>query len=98
MEEGYGSTRLVQLCQYSLVSLARIRFFTGNVCYYHARTGRYSNISESEAAKRVQRIYRKKRQQVQYARSTTLGCVSLSNSIGVNRNSKLLRCSNWSEA
>lgn len=33
----------------------------GNKYYYHARTGRYSYLSEEEAAVRLQRLYRKKR-------------------------------------
>lgn len=40
----------------------------GNPYYYHARTGRYSWISEEQAAVRLQKLYRKKRLAVRMQR------------------------------
>ena len=41
----------------------------GNPYYYHARTGRYSWLTEEEAALRLQKLYRKKRLAVRCERS-----------------------------
>ena len=55
----------------------------GNPYYYHARTGRYSWISEEEAVVRLQKLYRKKRlavrdatQHFQHASSLTFLCLA----------------------